>query len=126
MLAWLESPNAFGARAIDGALKDAGVVRFEVEEVRAGNYASERQALDELRAAGFAEIEGQPGSLNQPWTVEDFIAFHTQAHDIEMMEAMSPQQKEAFLAALERRLRELPADAMVDRAAVVMLTARAS
>jgi ubiquinone/menaquinone biosynthesis C-methylase UbiE len=125
LLGWLEAPNAFGAAAIDGALEDAGVVRPRIDEVRAGNYASIEQAVDELRAAGFDGIETQRGNLDQPWTMEDFVAYHTQVHDIEMMDAMSPGQRQAFVAALRTRLQALPAETMIDRAAILLLTARA-
>lgn len=123
---WLEAGYVFPAdRELDAALADAGVEQPPMTEVRAGWYVSAEQAEGELVESGFAEVAVLPATLNHAWTAQDYLAYRVMRRDIELVEAMTPEQERRFLASYEKRLAALSPDELVYRAAVMSITARA-
>jgi ubiquinone/menaquinone biosynthesis C-methylase UbiE len=123
---WLDAGNQpFAAEtALDEALAEAGVIRPPLGEKRAGHYRSVRNGADELRAAGFRHVSPRADTLEHAWTIDAFTTYRTTTRELDLFEAMEDATRRVVLEGLERRLRALTTDQLVDRPPVVSILAR--
>jgi hypothetical protein len=58
------------------------------------------------------------------WSIDALITYRTTTRELDLFEAMEDATRRAVLEGLERRLRALRADQLVDRPPVVSIVAR--
>jgi SAM-dependent methyltransferase len=123
---WLDAgKKPFTAEvALDEALAEVGVSRPPLTEKRAGHYRSVRSSAAELRAAGFRHVSARADALEHAWTIDGFIAYRTTTRELDLFETMGEETRQEVLDGLNRRLKTLTADQMVDRPPVVSIVGR--
>jgi ubiquinone/menaquinone biosynthesis C-methylase UbiE len=122
---WLDGACVFAPdREFDAALADAGLVRPQLNEVRAGHYESVEQAERELTEAGFAQIASVPARLDHAWTPDGYLTYLMTTRHSEFVEAMEADRRAAFLESFRRRLESLRPEELIYRESVVSITAR--
>ena len=121
---WVRETAPFAPEfELEEALTEMGIVR-PPKEVRAGHYLTVRRAADELRSAGFRRVAPRADTLNNPWSIEDFISYRTSTRDLDLFESLDEPTRRKTLEALRRRLNVLTPDQLVYRPHIVSIVAR--
>jgi ubiquinone/menaquinone biosynthesis C-methylase UbiE len=118
-VSWLADDRAFPPDAdFDGALEEIGIGAREWDD-RPGDLPSVDGATAQLRRAGFSRVAATAGLLEHPFDVEGYVGFMATFDEEDLIESLTADEREAFLASLRRRLMARPADELVLRLATV-------
>ncbi len=125
-VSWLQDDRAFEPDVVfDDVLDDLGIGARE-DDGRSGDLLSVERAAGELRRAGFAGAQAEPGRLEHRFTVDSYIAFLSEFDEETLFEALDPNLRERLLGELRRRLSRLSADQMTLRFPIVFASGRRS
>lgn len=120
---WPDSDYVYAPEVeLEAALRDAGVTR-PAPPPQSGHYRSIQQAIDEVESAGFVDISAEAGTVDAPFTPEDFITYRTTTREAPLFRALAPEVRDRVVSGLARRLARLSPDDMAYRERVVLLTA---
>ena len=118
---WIDDDSPFApADAFDEAVYDLGVDEpDEPDEDVSGDFKSAGDAADELRAAGFADVDAWAGTLEHRWDAESYYAYKESYAELPLF-GMLPDEHVATLRTNAReRLAALDADAFLWRSPIV-------
>jgi ubiquinone/menaquinone biosynthesis C-methylase UbiE len=90
----------------------------------ASDFESLAEALEELEAAGFVEVDVQADRLEHSWSRGAYRDFKEYYDELDLFEALCPRDRARLLARLDERWAGLPDDAFTLRAPIVSATAR--
>ncbi|MFL5650209.1 MAG: class I SAM-dependent methyltransferase [Chloroflexota bacterium] len=119
IVTWLRDTTIWRAdEIVDQVLDEFGVDAPEDDEddgpddpADAGDPATVKALVGELRRAGFRAVEGTPGSLDIRFDPDGYIGFLTEFDDPTLFDGLEPADRDRALATLRARLTALdPAD----------------
>ena len=114
-VSWLHDERAFAPDAdFDAALEEIGVRAREWND-RPGDLPSVEGAAAQLQRAGFADVTASAGMLEHPFDVEGYIGFITTFDEEDLVSSLEPDERDALVADLRRRLTARPAADLVLR-----------
>jgi len=114
-VSWLHDERAFPPDAdFDAALEEIGVGAREWND-RPGDLPSVEGAAAQLQRAGFAHVTASAGMLEHPFDVEGYIGFITTFDEEDLVSSLEPDERDALVADLRRRLTARPAADLVLR-----------
>lgn len=114
-VSWLADTRAFGPDAdFDAALEEIGIGARDWDD-RPGDLTSVDAAIAQLRRAGFSAVSAEAGLLEHQFDVEGYVGFMTTFDEEDLVQSLDPDEREALLAGLRRRLRARPAADLVLR-----------
>jgi SAM-dependent methyltransferase len=117
----LPADDAFAAAVAGLGLDDeSGGFR----PARTTDYVSVDEARDELKAAGFTDIDARADDLRYSWTREDYLVFKERYDDRDTFEALDEAARERLREAIQERWSQLPDSGFEVRAPLVSVTAR--
>ena len=123
---WLFDERAFAPdRVFDELLDEAGF-DDEADPPRSGDIPSVERAADELRRAGFRDVESSGAVLDHPFSVDGYISFLTEFDEEALFEEMGRGERRRFLARFRERLMALPPDELHFRVPIVYASGRRS
>jgi ubiquinone/menaquinone biosynthesis C-methylase UbiE len=118
-VSWLADERAFGPDAdFDLALEEIGIGARDWDD-RPGDVESVAAAVAQMRRAGFSGVTAEAGLLEHPFDVEGYVGFMTAFDEEDLVRSLEPDEREALLAGLRRRLRARPAADLVLRLSTV-------
>ena len=118
-VSWLADEGAFGPDAdFDAALEEIGIGARDWDD-RPGDVESVAAAVAQMRRAGFSGVTAEAGLLEHPFDVEGYVGFMTTFDEEDLVRSLEPDERDALLAGLRRRLRERPAADLVLRLSTV-------
>ena len=121
-VSWLHDERAFPPDAdFDAALEEIGVGAREWND-RPGDVPSVDGAAAQMQRAGFAGVTATAGMLEHPFDVEGYIGFMTTFDEEDLVSSLEPEERDAFVAELRRRLQARPAADLVLRLPTVTAT----
>jgi ubiquinone/menaquinone biosynthesis C-methylase UbiE len=121
-VSWLHDERAFPPDAdFDAALEEIGVDGREWND-RPGDLPSVPGTAAQMRRAGFADVTAQAGMLEHPFDVEGYIGFMTTFDEEDLVSSLEPDERDAFVVELRRRLTARPATDLVLRLPTVTAT----
>jgi ubiquinone/menaquinone biosynthesis C-methylase UbiE len=121
-VSWLHDDRAFPPDAdFDAALEEIGVGGREWND-RPGDVPSVGGAATQMRRAGFANVTAEAGMLEHPFDIEGYIGFMTTFDEEDLVTSLEPEEREAFVAELRRRLSARPPSDLVLRLPTVTAT----
>jgi ubiquinone/menaquinone biosynthesis C-methylase UbiE len=110
--------------ALEAALAEAGIVRPTPRDARSGHFRSVRQAAEELRRAGFANVAARADQLEHRWPAEDYITYRTTTRDLDLFEVAPAEAREKAINSVRRRLGSMAQEDLVFRPPIVTIVAR--
>ncbi|MFL5719470.1 MAG: hypothetical protein ACJ778_03215, partial [Chloroflexota bacterium] len=119
IVTWLRDTTIWRAdEIVDQVLDELGVDAPEDDEddgpddpADAGDPATVKALVGELRRAGFRAVEGTAGSLDIRFDPDGYIGFLTEFDDPTLFDGLEPADRDRALATLRARLTALdPAD----------------
>jgi ubiquinone/menaquinone biosynthesis C-methylase UbiE len=121
---WRAGGRAFEPdRIFDDLLDELGIESGDPDP-RSGDFASAARAANELRRAGFRDVDAADGELEHRYTVEGYIGFMTEFDEVSLIEDLEPDERARLLAGLRDRLARLSGAAMTMRFPIIYATAR--
>ncbi|HTG42673.1 MAG TPA: class I SAM-dependent methyltransferase [Methylomirabilota bacterium] len=118
-VSWLADERAFGPDAdFDAALEEIGIGARDWDD-RPGDIESVPAAVAQMRRAGFSGATAEAGLLEHPFDVEGYVGFMTTFDEEDLVRSLEPDEQDALLAGLRRRLRARPAADLVLRLSTV-------
>jgi ubiquinone/menaquinone biosynthesis C-methylase UbiE len=118
-VSWLADERAFGPDAdFDAALEEIGIGARDWDD-RPGDIESVPAAVAQMRRAGFSGATAEAGLLEHPFDVEGYVGFMTTFDEEDLVRSLEPDERDALLAGLRRRLRARPAADLVLRLSTV-------
>jgi SAM-dependent methyltransferase len=112
---------------------DEAVYDLEIDEPAAeplepasGDVASPGEAEDDLRAAGFEDVDVRVDRLEHSWTRQGYLDFKAAYDERELCESLSPADRARLLARVRERWAALPEEDFTLRAPLISATARRS
>jgi ubiquinone/menaquinone biosynthesis C-methylase UbiE len=118
-VSWLADERAFGPDAdFDLALEEIGIGARDWDD-RPGDVESVAAAVAQMRRAGFSGVTAEAGLLEHPFDVEGYVGFMTAFDEEDLVRSLEPDEREALLTGLRRRLRARPAADLVLRLSTV-------
>ena len=118
-VSWLADERAFGPDAdFDAALEEIGIGARDWDD-RPGDVESVAAAVAQMRRAGFSGVTAEAGLLEHPFDVEGYVGFMTTFDEEDLVRSLDPDERDALLAGLRRRLRARPAGDLVLRLSTV-------
>jgi ubiquinone/menaquinone biosynthesis C-methylase UbiE len=121
-VSWLADERPFPADAdFDAALEEIGIGAREWDD-RPGDLPSVTAAIAQMRRAGFSTVTATEGLLEHPFDVEGFVGFMTTFDEEDLVRSLDPDERDALLASLRRRLRARPATDLVLRLPTVAVS----
>jgi ubiquinone/menaquinone biosynthesis C-methylase UbiE len=118
-VSWLADERAFGPDAdFDAALEEIGIGARDWDD-RPGDLESVAAAVAQMRRAGFSGVTAEAGLLEHPFDVEGYVGFMTTFDEEDLVRSLEPDERDALLAGLRRRLRARPATDLVLRLSTV-------
>jgi SAM-dependent methyltransferase len=125
-VSWLDDERRFRPDEIlDEVLDEAGFGPEE-DEGRPGDVPSVERAANELRRAGFADVEAHAGRIGHRFSVDAYIDFVTEFDEETLFDELEPVVRERAVRELRTRLSRLSAEAMTMRYPIVFVTGRRS
>jgi ubiquinone/menaquinone biosynthesis C-methylase UbiE len=104
-VSWLADDRPFPPDAdFDDALEEIGIGAREWDG-RPGDLPSVEAAAAQLRRAGFSDVAAEPGLLEHPFDLDGYVGFMTAFDEEDLVENLEPEEREAFIEGLRRRLR---------------------
>ena len=114
-VSWLADERAFGPDAdFDAALDEIGIGARDWDD-RPGDLTSVDSAIAQMRRAGFSGVTAEAGLLEHPFDVEGYVGFMTAFDEEDLVRSLDPDERDALMAGLRRRLRARPAADLVLR-----------
>ena len=124
LVTWLQDERVFiPDRVFDEVLDELGVEPGE-PEVRSGDLPSVERTANELRRAGFHDVNAEMGWLAHAFSVEGYIAFMSEFDEASLFDEMESRFREQVLHRLRERLGRLTPDEMTMRFPIVFATGR--
>jgi ubiquinone/menaquinone biosynthesis C-methylase UbiE len=118
-VSWLADERAFAPDAdFDAALEEIGIGARDWDD-RPGDIESVPAAVAQMRRAGFSGAIAEAGLLEHPFDVEGYVGFMTTFDEEDLVRSLEPDERDALLAGLRRRLRARPASDLVLRLSTV-------
>jgi ubiquinone/menaquinone biosynthesis C-methylase UbiE len=118
-VSWLADERAFAPDAdFDAALEEIGIGARDWDD-RPGDIESVPAAVAQMRRAGFSGATAEAGLLEHPFDVEGYVGFMTTFDEEDLVRSLEPDERDALLAGLRRRLRARPASDLVLRLSTV-------
>jgi ubiquinone/menaquinone biosynthesis C-methylase UbiE len=118
-VSWLADERAFGPDAdFDAALEEIGIGARDWDD-RPGDIESVPAAVAQMRRAGFSGATAEAGLLEHQFDVEGYVGFMTTFDEEDLVRSLEPDERDALLAGLRRRLRARPAADLVLRLSTV-------
>ena len=118
-VSWLADERAFGPDAdFDAALEEIGIGARDWDD-RPGDIESVAAAIAQMRRAGFSRVSSEAGLLEHQFDVEGYVGFMTTFDEEDLVRSLEPDERDALLAGLRRRLRARPAPELVLRLSTV-------
>ena len=118
-VSWLADERAFAPDAdFDAALEEIGIGARDWDD-RPGDIESVPAAVAQMRRAGFSGATAEAGLLEHPFDVEGYVGFMTTFDEEDLVRSLEPDERDALLAGLRRRLRARPAADLVLRLSTV-------
>ena len=118
-VSWLADERTFGPDAdFDAALEEIGIGARDWDD-RPGDVESVAAAVAQMRRAGFSAVTAEAGLLEHPFDVEGYVGFMTTFDEEDLVRSLEPDERDALLAGLRRRLRARPAADLVLRLSTV-------
>ncbi len=116
---WLVDERVFPPDRIFDTLLDEFGFEDEEDRPRSGDIPSVERAANELRHAGFSDVDASRAMLDHAFTVESYIAFLTEFDEASLFDDMDRRDRRRFLALLRERLMALDPDQLHFRAGIV-------
>jgi SAM-dependent methyltransferase len=121
---WLQDERIFiPDRVFDEVLDEAGIEPAE-PDTRAGDLPSVERTANELRRAGFRDVDAQGDWLAYTFTVEGYVAFMSEFDEATLFDEMDPRFRERVLRRLRERLARLTPQELTMRFPIVFAAAR--
>jgi ubiquinone/menaquinone biosynthesis C-methylase UbiE len=118
-VSWLADERAFVPDAdFDAALEEIGIGARDWDD-RPGDVESVAAAVAQMRRVGFSGVTAEAGLLEHPFDVEGYVGFMTTFDEEDLVRSLEPDERDALLAGLRRRLRARPAADLVLRLSTV-------
>lgn len=125
-VSWLADTRRFAPDEIlDDALDEEGIGAGE-DDGRCGDLPSVPVAANEMRRAGFAEVEARRGRIEHRFTVDGYIEFLTDFDEETLFAELDPTVRERLVGRLRARLSRLSPEAMTMRFPIVFVTGNRS
>jgi SAM-dependent methyltransferase len=114
-VSWLAGGRAFAPDGdLDDTLEEIGIGAREWDD-RPGDLESVAAAVAQMRRAGFSGVTASAGLLEHQFDVEGYIAFVATFDEEDLVESLDPDDREALITGLRRRLMARPAADLVLR-----------
>ncbi len=121
---WIDDATEFEPLHIFDDLAD----EWDLPEDASGHdtdpFASVSSAADELRAAGFTDVQARPDAVEHPLTPDAYLGLLENWERDDVFGPLEPDERREVHDETLRRWAELPASAFVWRAPVVSVLAR--
>ncbi len=126
LVTWLADDTAFEPEAaFDAALEELDLGDEEAEEApRSGDPPSPAALASQLRRNGFVQVRARADTLIHRWTASGYLRFLEAYDAADLFGSLEPGDRRRLLAATERRMAGLAADAFEWRTPVVRAFAR--
>ncbi|OGO55801.1 MAG: hypothetical protein A2Z32_10075 [Chloroflexi bacterium RBG_16_69_14] len=117
---WLAGDRSFApGLAVDAALGAETDSDWTGGAARVGDVKSVDLAGAELRDAGFVDVRVLVAQLDEPWTIDRYLDYVEGCRNTVAFAGLDAEQTADLRARLRRTLEAVPADAFVQRAAVI-------
>ena len=118
-VSWLAEERAFWPDTdFDAVLEEIGIGPRDWDD-RPGDLTSLDAAIAQMRRAGFSRVSAEAGLLEHQFDVEGYVGFMTTFDEEDLVRGLEPDERDALLAGLRRRLRARPASDLVLRLSTV-------
>lgn len=124
IVTWTDEVADFEPLTIFDDLADEWELPEDASGYETDPFASVQSAADEVRDAGFTDVDARPDAVEHAFTAESYLALLENWERDDVFEALEADELRDVRAETLHRWAGLPADAFVWRAPVVSLVAR--
>ncbi|MFL5778227.1 MAG: class I SAM-dependent methyltransferase [Chloroflexota bacterium] len=122
---WLARTDTFEPGvAVDSVLGEDLSIDLTGGKPKAGDVPSLGPAGRELEEAGYTAIRVTPGSLDEAWTVDRYLAYVEGCRNVSAFAGLDDQRADALRARLREALEAVPSAAFIQRDRVVWAIGR--